>query len=516
MRDVMEPKPLMLNQAADAIVEHLKPAKPLGAGASRAMAEQALRQLVDQYRHTRVSHVFWNICYQRAAYRSDAWASYWDVPDPETDVRDWPRLYYELHKLGIDDAFAILIPRSREQGLSPWVSLRMNDMHYNREPHKMNPFWNEHSQFWIREDPGFNNGFDYTEPEVRQHYMALVEEALTRWDVDGIELDWMRLPKLFRDGEREQGRTALMTFMREVRARAASAARRAGHAVRIAARVPATPAFARGLGLDAAAWAREGLVDVLIPCSAWRPSFPDVPVQAWKEQAGPGCMIVPGTDLWLAGVRRGAVGATGMAPIRGFTASMLDRGADALYLFNHFDPVDTPLAKRTVEEGEDSGRTLADLLSVAGDPARALAGPRRHVLTFHAPVPPDADYRPPLPMLLRQGRAARFRIHAGPARGARTCLVRAGLGAAEGSASADLTVSLNGRESRKSTERRCPPDETGATDGVYRHLGCMAPRLLEFSIPGEALCRGCNRIDLRLTSGPPQQVVWLELCVVPG
>jgi len=424
---LMKPGALVVNQAADAIVGHLKLAKPLGRGATRKMAEAALRGLVDQYEGTRVSHVFWNACYQRAAYRSDVWASYWDVPNPETDVVSWPRHYYELHLLGIDDAFAKLVARSREKGISPWISLRMNDMHYNEDPHRMNPFWNENPQFWLHGKPGFGNGFDFTQPEVRAHYMALVGEVLSRWDSDGVELDWMRFPNFSLDGDHTGVRVALTAFMREARAKADAAATRLGHPVGIAVRVPATPEFAYGLGMDAVAWAREGLIDVLIPGSRWRPSFPDVPVEEWREKIGKSCVIVPATDLWIGGMRGGVVAATGMAPIRGFTASMLERGADAIYLFNHFGPTDMKLAGLTVEDGVDQGCTLGDLLAVAGDASRALTGPRRYVLTFHDPVPRDSGYVTPLPAVVAAEESADFRLHIGLAPTDGNCFLRVGL-----------------------------------------------------------------------------------------
>jgi hypothetical protein len=84
----VDPKPtaVIVNQAADAIVNYLKLEKPLGKGANREMALAALRQTVDQYQGTGVSHVFWNVNYQRVAYRSAVWPSYWDVSDPEKNV----------------------------------------------------------------------------------------------------------------------------------------------------------------------------------------------------------------------------------------------------------------------------------------------------------------------------------------------------------------------------------------------------------------------------------------------
>ena len=512
---LVKPKSLIVNQAADAIVGYLKLAEPLGGGATREMAETALRGVVDQYESTRVSHVFWNVCYQRAAYRSDAWASYWDVPDPNSNTGDWPRRYYELHRLGIDDAFALLISRCRERGVSPWVSLRMNDMHYHDDPHKMNPFWNDNPQFWIHKKPGFDNGFDFTRAEVRAHYMKLIDEVLTRWDVDGVELDWMRFPTLFRAGDAGNGRAALTAFMREARVKSLAAAQRVGHPVGIAARVPATPEFAFGLGFDTAAWAREGLVDVLIPCSTWRPSFPDVPVEQWRAHVGRNCLIVPGTDLWIGGTRGGAVAATGMAPIRGFTASMLDRGADAIYLFNHFAPTDMLLSRLTVEDGVDRNCTQGDLLAMAGDPAKALNGPRRHVLTFHNPVPPNSDYRAPLPAQLAPGEPVHLRLHIGPAPASGTCMLRVGLNDSGGFEAAALKASLNGAPCRATSDMPRPDQAQPAMHGGHLCPAGVAPRLLQFEAVPASLRRGYNDIEIELAEGSHQHVIWLELVIDP-
>ncbi len=511
----LEPNSLIVNQAADAIIAYMKLEKPLGDGATRKMAETALRRLVDQYESTRVSHVFWNVCYQRAAYRSDAWASYWDVEDPQKSTVGWCRGYYQLHRLGIDDAFALLIPRCRERGISPWVSLRMNDMHYNDDPNRMNPFWNDNPQFHIFSKPGFGNGFDFTRAEVQAHYIKLIDEVLTRWDVDGIELDWMRFPNLFRPGDAENGRAALTTFMREARAKSQAAAKRLGHPVGIAARVPATPESAFGLGFDTSTWAREGLVDVLIPCSTWRPSFPDVPVEDWRAQVGPKCLLVPGTDLWIRGTRSGAVAATGMAPIRGFTASMLDRGADAIYLFNHFGPTDMLLSTLTVEEGADRNCTMGDLLAMAGDPAKALTGPRRHVLTFRDPVPPGSDYRPPLPAELAPGKPVRFRLHIGPVPAGGTCILRVGLGNSAGFETATLKAAINTASCSETGDMPRPAQSKPAQHGGHLHPAGVAPRMIQFKAAPATLRRGYNEIELELAKGNRQQVLWLESVIDP-
>ena len=161
---------VIVNQAADALVGYLRTEKPLEDGATKEMVLAGLEQAVDQYVGTNVSHLFFNVCYQRAAYRSDVWESYWDIDDPERDVTGWPRRYWLIHKHGIDP-FAVCIARSREKGLSPWVSMRMNDTHYIDDPHKTSRLWREHPEFRT----SVRGGFDYTRPEVRSRYLSLIE-----------------------------------------------------------------------------------------------------------------------------------------------------------------------------------------------------------------------------------------------------------------------------------------------------------------------------------------------------
>ena len=202
------PTAVIVNQAADAIVDYLQLEKPLGKGETREMVLAALRQTVDQYQGTGVSHVSWNVNYQRVAYRSAVWPSYWDDLDPEKNVTDWPRKYYELHKLGIDDVFAIVIPRCRERGVSPWISLRMNDHHYTGDPSRVSPLFFEHPELAAR-----RQGF----VQLRQagNSRALSEtgcRGARAHDVDGLELDWIRTADNFNIDDIERGRELLYGF----------------------------------------------------------------------------------------------------------------------------------------------------------------------------------------------------------------------------------------------------------------------------------------------------------------
>ena len=54
-----------------------------------------------------------------------------------------------------------------------------------------------------RDHPEFNLAGPRTmfegHPQVRRRGPMQIEELCTKWDVDGIEFDWLRFPQMFKD-----------------------------------------------------------------------------------------------------------------------------------------------------------------------------------------------------------------------------------------------------------------------------------------------------------------------------
>ena len=110
------------------------------------------------------------------------------------------------------DPYAIWISRCREKRISPWLSMRMNDVHSVDDPSHFlhSTFWREHPEYWRvphgSAAPWVNRALNYAHAAVREHQMSFVRELLERYDADGLELDWMRFGYHLTPGrEREEG-----------------------------------------------------------------------------------------------------------------------------------------------------------------------------------------------------------------------------------------------------------------------------------------------------------------------
>jgi len=53
-------------------------------------------------------------------------------------------------------------------------------------------------------DRYFWAGYDWFVPEVRAHFLEVIEGACQRYDLDGIELDWGRHPGYFKFGDEQR------------------------------------------------------------------------------------------------------------------------------------------------------------------------------------------------------------------------------------------------------------------------------------------------------------------------
>ncbi len=469
------------------------------------MTEAGLKSFVDQYAGTTTTHLFLCPSAMRTSYKSDVWDSIWEVgaqkipPDNEVAKR-WVENAKILFDQGLDP-YKVWTERCREKGIAAWISVRMNDVHDVSDPtnYMHSTFWVNHPEY--RRVPGSTSGawveraLNFAIPEVRDHYRKLIVELLARYDIDGIELDWMRFGWHFKPGEEAQGVGILNAYMREIRALTNESSAKRGHPVQLAARVPTLPEAARGLGMDGVAWVKEGLVDVLVPTPFWATGDYDIPIEQWREQCGPAAakvVLAAGQEILLRAYAGGPAIENDIESVRGFAAGAMHRGADTVYLFNYMD-------KAPMVGGEAAYRTLLeDGLSLEA----ATAKPRRHIVTYRDTVAPGMSSDTQLPAGGRSGRA--IKLYLGPAPKTGTTLVRFGLPAGEGVGTVVLNATINDIPCNSVADHPTPADFPGCA------------RVLQFEAPLSALKDGYNIVKASQSAPEAEaQLVWVEVRVDP-
>lgn len=382
-------------------------------------AGETVDRYVDVLADAGVSVLMCNTNARRTNYRSKVWEAFWDGYDPagsddqpflatvppeqRKKYRKWVGNMLAVHNEGVDYP-ARVIQRCRQRGIAPRLSVRMNDVHENDKLD--HPF---HSALWRRPElfrqghPGYYaRALDYAHAEVREHYQALINEMLERYDLDGLELDFLREPYLFSKGQEQEGLRILTEWLRGIRTLADAAAKRRGHAVLLGVRVPSAPDTALGLGLDAPAWAKEGLVDLVVAAPRWATLEFAMPLEKWRALLGGRVTLAGGLEVLYRPHPAAAPRVVTREEAAGAAVAVLSGGADVVYLFNYFQhghpgwPL--PEYQRTLK----AFSSLEELLKL----------PRRHAVTYRDVTLPGEDYRAPLPA---SGTHLSFVLPLGPA-----------------------------------------------------------------------------------------------------
>lgn len=467
------------------------------------MSIEGLHAFVDQYAGTRVSHLFLCPNAQKASHDSAVWDSIWELgaeqrAPEEGFAKQWCDNARLLHERGLDP-YAIWIARCRGKGISPWLSMRMNDVHNVDDPDSYihASFWREHPDYW--RVPGSTGGwvdraFDFGIAEVRAHHMAYLRELLERYDPDGIELDWMRFGYHFKPGHEAQGAELLTQFMRDARALAKEWSAKRGHPVLLGARVPAHPDAAVGLGMDGIRWAKEGLIDRLVPTPFWATTDFDIPIELWRERLGDAAkkiVLCAGGEILLRAHPGGGAVENDLASTRGFAAAHLHRGADQIYLFNYMDP----------DPMRGPAGSYRKLLEEGLDMETVRKQPRRHPLTYRDTVPAAVPNGAQLPAVANVKKEYAF--HIGP-RPASDALLVVGLDQPATLKDLQASVAVNGTET--------PVIPELATS----HVSLLPDGVHSLALPlgKELLVDGANTLSLQLDNAPDSlSVVWLELAL---
>lgn len=434
------------------------------------MSADTIDAWVDGLAEAGVGVLISNVNAMRTNYASAVWEPFWHGYDPAAgddqpilrhsenpaEVRRWLDSAMRLASLGInfhERAFA----RCKQHGIGCWVSIRMNDLHdcHLEDSPLLSTFYKQQrAEGKVRVPYRFtgwpDRALDWARPEVRDHYLNLVREVLTFDGIEGLELDWMRFPYHFRIGHELEGGEILSDWIAQVRQLCNETAARVGHPIRLGCRVPSTPETARRLGLDGVAWARAGLIDLLVVTPFWATCEFNMPIGTWRRLLdGTQCALAGGLEVRYQPFPGGPEGMMTPELAVGAATAILSAGADFVYLFNYF--ADMHLGGHwTRDEYNKTLRAMASL-----DELERL--PRRHAITYRDTRAPGETADDPLPA---EGDISQFRLQTGPKTTGRTIEVLIELAPAAESDPPAPSVRVNSIE--------CPsPRREGATVFIY-------------------------------------------------
>ena len=302
---------------------------------------------------------------------------------------------------------------ARKNGLESIWTLRMNDIH--------DAWTTEFLPEWKRQDPtrvmstfakakNFNDRrrlwslVDFEHPDVHARLVAIIEEVLQNYDVDGVELDFMRAPFYFRTGYMGQPAseaqieilTRLVQIIRHV---VLKECRNQGKPLLLTARVPSTVALCRRIGIDIESWLDERLLDTMSLGGGYVTY--DVPVAELIAQ-GRRCGVPVYPCLSQSGLmQRPPRGTSTKQPPEawfGAAARLWADGASGIYSFNLFPG-----------PGTDTDRDYAHkVLTTIGSPEKLQALTIQYAMSDAGSWMPShywakdaADYSRALPLTLK-------------------------------------------------------------------------------------------------------------------
>ncbi|MCM8816787.1 MAG: hypothetical protein NC913_04665 [Candidatus Omnitrophica bacterium] len=276
--------------------------------------------------------------------------------------------YLDLVEDGVD-WLAEATKACRRNKLSPWVSIRMNDMHgasVKPEFDFMNCKLFKDKKMRLKgtttnpeEPPSISwQGLNYEKKEVRDYMKALIQDCIENYDFEGIELDWTRWPLCCEVPASQKAIDIITEWHAEIRNLCKKKEEKTGKPFFMGIRYAGTFEQLRQIGIDIPEMARKKLLDFVCPTNTWQTTW-DIPCDKIKEQLGEHIAVYGVIELgtnWLMVYFPGAepnthIGASdprgyrlsAFSPeiLRGNAAGKLVLGCDGIETFNFFC-ADTP------------------------------------------------------------------------------------------------------------------------------------------------------------------------------
>ncbi|MGN1058963.1 MAG: family 10 glycosylhydrolase, partial [Clostridia bacterium] len=276
-------------------------------------------------------------------YCDGVFNSYHHRTSGETTVRkrDWSFTLADTEM----DSLETKIDFGNQHGIEVFWSMRMNDCHdASYQENELDPWKQEHLDWLfgrkntavmeLRYGAHYWSAVDYGVPEVRQKVYNILKDTVTRYDVDGIQLDFSRYPIYFKQVAKTgevlpESIERMNNLIRSVRTMMDQVSIERNKPLMLAIYVPDSIDFCTALGLDIKSWMEEDLIDM----AGIRTT---VAIQSWEDSVAeysPYDVQIHATfDTYLAMEKNSS-------PDFNKEAALAYRaGVDGIQLYNNFNP----------------------------------------------------------------------------------------------------------------------------------------------------------------------------------
>lgn len=411
--------------------------------------------------------------------------------------------FYNEQKI---DIFSKWIEKCNEVGIRPWLTLRMNDCH---DPDEVTSqlrgdlFYTAEANGWtIGEEYGYyRHCLNYAVPEIRRIMLDYTREQLLRYDVYGLELDFMREIYCFdyKNADTAEIAEIMNGYMRDTAAVVKEAEKKWGHEIKLAVRMMRDLDQCYAYGFDPLTWCGEGLVDAITVTPRFSSNDSAMPIADWKERCR-GVEIWAGVETLVNTNSRGCCASAEV--VRGYGAQYLTAGADGLYLFNYM--TSPPGIGGREKEVYDTCGSLESILKL----------PRRHVVTYQDTCPDGWEPYDPLPLKIKANKTETLAVQTGYIPDGATVTVYLGLSSTL-SDDEDLSVSIGGKtltaQGRGEVYGRSEADGSDVAQGYCRE----ACHIYVFSLENAAELPNLLSLTIADNGGGTVSVTYAEVDVTP-
>lgn len=333
---------------------------------------------------------------------------------------DWRimRMVRDARALGTDQVRAV-VERGHEMGLRVFPSLKLQSCDPPDSDRSGLLKWHHWKEVCLGEKnefhPRLEYCYDYANPRVRDAKLAVLRELMEDYGVDGVELDFMFVPRFFKAGEEEKSAPIMSGFVAEIRGVADEVGQKQDRHIDVAARIFHRREHNLKLGLDPETWLKEKSIDIVV--GQVTDQFLDTGVDArWLADAANSA----GAAAYLRPPRRVYDERTTSPSIemhRALSQTLSEQGFAGSYLANlpwpfaekehqilreaAYPGPNARQDKRYLLQPRESGLTFEELLDYTGQWKEL---PRR--AEDEVTEPPDRQ----LPVALEEGKTARVHI----------------------------------------------------------------------------------------------------------